>query len=157
MKSLLILLFMALWGLINGFNAHSSEIEKYDRPMREISLILAPEGVYPKSIFAYKGEKVRFYLTATTKKPSCFMVPSHEVFVGVEPNEVSEVTLEFKREGEIQFHCPSGEISGKISIYEHPHVKRERMKREIASKNREKKSNVKVWSPKDDMDSLYSP
>jgi hypothetical protein len=155
LNQLLILLFFMTWAALSTI-AHGDEnsVESFETPVREVAVILTPEGAYPSSIFAYKGEKIRFYLSATTKRPSCFMVPQHNVFVAVPPGEVREASLVLKHKGELEFHCPTGNIKGALSVHEHPRDIRKRRQRELASEQ-ERNEGPRIWMPQDDMKKLY--
>lgn len=155
MNHLLVIVFFMTWAALSGLaNGSEGAVERLDQPVREVAVILTPEGAYPSSIFAYKGEKIRFYLSATTKRPSCFMVPHHDVFVAVPPGEVREASLVLEHQGELEFHCPTGNIKGSLSVHEHPREARERRQRELASEQ-EKAQGPKIWMPRDDMEKLY--
>lgn len=158
MKSLLTLIFLLLWGLLAQAQAQEGAFsqQKFDRPIREMAIILSDEGFYPQSLFAYKGERVRFYLTSVSNKPKCFMIPDKEVFLGVQRGQVTEAVVDFDREETVRFHCPSDKMEGEISVYEHPKDKAHRQRREIASESRKQVIRPQAWVPKDDMGKLRS-
>ena len=90
----------------------------------------------------FQGEKVRFFVTSTTTRPSCFMINSQEIFLSAEKGKISEGVGYFNRAGDYNFFCPTGKIKGNLTVI----PKRVEKKREIAS---EKKSPViKTWMPK---------
>lgn len=154
MKSLLTLFFLFLWGLLA--QAHAFNEQKFERPLREVAIILSDEGFYPKAIFAYKGERVRFFLTSTSDKPKCFMLQERELFLSVKKGEVTEAVVDFDREEKVRFHCPSDRMEGMISVYEHPRDKETRRRREIASESRKQVVRPQAWMPKDDLERLRS-
>lgn len=158
MKSLMTALLLLAWVSLSGAGLASegeSKMQRLKNPVREVAVILTPEGAYPSSIFAYKGEKVKFYLSATTKRPSCFMLPRHDIFVAVPPGKVRSASFFLEHTGELDFHCPTGNIKGSLSVYEHPREARERRRRELASEQ-QKSEGPKIWMPRDDMEKLYN-
>lgn len=153
-KSLLTLIFLIIWGFIAQAQAFSEQT--YDRPIREVALILSDEGFYPKSLFAYKGERVKFFITSLSERPKCFILTEKEIFLGVKKGEMIEAVVDFDREGNMRFHCPTDKMEGVISVFEHPREKALRIRREIASQNKERLNAPKVWLPKDDLGLLES-
>ena len=119
--------------------------EIYESPLREYSLIVTGEGYYPNRLFAFEGEKIRFYITSTNNNPSCFSIPDKDIFLAVEKGYVTEKIVYFQKAGLYEFYCPTGNISGKIRVMRKKGKDEEdAVKRELASKN------VKIWMPKDD-------
>ncbi|OUR94051.1 hypothetical protein A9Q84_18230 [Halobacteriovorax marinus] len=118
---------------------------KFDSPEREQSIIVSSEGYYPKVVHVYSGEKVKFFITSTGSRPSCFTIPKKQVFLPASRGEISESTVFFERPGVYEFNCPAGGIKGRIVVQEHPTARRARIKREIASEKR-----VKIWRPRDE-------
>lgn len=117
-------------------------------PERNYSIISTPEGFYPQKLALFAGEKVRLFLTSTTKLNSCFIMDSKNIFLGIENGKVTEFDIYFDRPGEHRFYCPTGKIEGKFIVLETPVRKlnkQEKRKREIASEH--KKSGVKIWMP----------
>lgn len=154
MKSLLTLLFLLLWGLMAQAQAQAFAEKSFERPVREVAIILTNEGFYPETLFAYKGERVRFYLTSISQKPKCFMMQDHNVFLSVKKGEVTEAQVDFDREEKVRFHCPSDRMEGVISVYEHPRELEGRRRREIASESKKQVLRPKAWMPKDDLGRL---
>lgn len=114
-------------------------------PAREVSIIVTDVGYFPNQIVVYKGEKVKFFITSTTERPTCLMLKGKELFVPAKKGEVSEADVFFEKEETLELYCPSNNFRGKITVFEHPVDARKRKAREIAS---EKK--VKVWIPRDE-------
>lgn len=119
--------------------------ENYDSPLREVSLIISPEGYYPQNITVFQGEEVKFYLTNSTPKQSCMILKEKNIFLSSKIGEISEGKATFNELGTFQFYCPTGKISGKITVMERPS---DTAKREIASQK--KKQTVRFWLPKDE-------
>lgn len=116
-------------------------------PERSYSIISTAEGFYPQKLALFAGEKVRLFLTATTKANSCFIMDSKNLFLGVEKGKVTELDIYFDRPGEHRFYCPTGKIEGKFIVLETPTRrlnKKEKRRREIAS---EHKPGVNIWMP----------
>ncbi|PIK15629.1 cupredoxin domain-containing protein [Halobacteriovorax sp. JY17] len=133
-----------------AFNSYSLEDtylqgEKFDNPERLQSVIVTHEGFYPKVIQLFSGETLRLFVTSTTNKPSCLTIPQKSIFLSANKGQVTESTVVFPRPGVYEVNCPVGGIKGKIVVQEHPLVRRERIRREIASEKR-----VKIWRPRDE-------
>lgn len=115
-------------------------------PQREVSIIVTDEGFYPNKFMAYAGERIDFFVTSTTERPSCFMVKNKELFMAAKKGKISEGSVFFTQPGLYHFYCPSMKnINGTITVIEHPDVIEKRKARDLAS---EKK--VKVWIPEDE-------
>lgn len=118
---------------------------KFDNPERLQSVIVTKEGYYPEVIHLFSGETLKLFVTSTTNKPSCLTIPNKSVFLSANKGEVTESTVIFPTPGVYEINCPVGGIKGKIVVKEHPLVRRERIRREIASEKR-----VKIWRPRDE-------
>jgi len=119
--------------------------EKFNNPKRLQSVIVTHEGFYPNVIHLFSGETLNLFVTSTTNKPSCLTIPNKSVFLSANKGQVSESTIVFSIPGVYEINCPVGGIKGKIVVQEHPLVRRERIRREIASEKR-----VKIWRPRDE-------
>jgi hypothetical protein len=105
-------------------------------PQREISIIVTKEGYYPKNLVAFKGEKVKFYVTSTTEDPDCFIIQGHKVFLAAQKGKITETDIVMEHSGEFSFYCPSSKNSGKLTI-----LNKKNDGRNIASEG--------PWMPKD--------
>lgn len=121
--------------------------KEQEHPVRDISIIATDEGYYPKKPVVFVGEKVRFFVTSTTKMPTCFILKDKEVYLEAKKGEISEGHAFFNKPGVFEFVCPAGGYKGNLVVLEHPRDSRERIKRELASQRSKK---VKVWRPKDE-------
>lgn len=142
--------FLLSLGLtLNGvFALEQEELTKphqFERPIREVSIIASDEGFYPERITSYVGEKVRFFITSSTKQPSCFFLQEKELFLSAEKGQVHSGEAYFDKEGIYEFYCPTGKIKGRLSVIERPDDKK---KREIASE--QKRSKVRIWRPREE-------
>ena len=45
-------------------------------------MIATDSGYFPDRLFAYVGEKARFFVTSTGDKPQCFLLKDHQDFLG---------------------------------------------------------------------------
>lgn len=129
---------------VNALENTFTQAKKFDIPMREHGIIVTDEGYYPKSISIFEGEKVRFFVTSTTKEKSCFMIPEKEIFLSAIKGQMSEAQAVFERKGTYKFYCPTGKIKGKIVVLpkkKKPSLKK--AKRKIAS------DEVLIWMPKE--------
>lgn len=141
--------FVSTTVVVNGvFALDEGEVvqeKKYDRPIREVSVIASKEGYYPERLTAFVGEKIRFFVTSSTDKPSCFFLQEKELFLSAEKGQVHTAETYFDREGIYEFYCPNGKIKGRLSVIERPDDKR---KRQIASEMDRKR--VRVWHPREE-------
>lgn len=118
--------------------------QELEVPERRVSVIATDTGYYPRELSVFEGEKVQFFVTSTTKAPSCFMIPGLELFMAAQKGEVSEGSAYFNRPGTYEFQCPAGKIKGRITVLERPEKTRERdMKREMASEK------MRIWIPRE--------
>ncbi len=119
----------------------------FKNPLREISVIVTDDGFYPNKIMAFKGDKVRFYITSTSKKNHlCFVLHKHEVFVSAEKGKVNEVEVLIENPGRYKFYCPSTKYVGYLTVFE-KFSEEEDQKRSIASEVGSGKPNY--WIPRD--------
>ncbi len=114
----------------------------FKSPVREFGVIATKSGYFPESMFAYVGEKARFFITSTDDTPQCFLLKDHNVFLSAEKGKMQEAIVEFKYPGRFEYYCPSTKFKGHITVVERPGTK-SKVKREIAS---EKKT---YWTPRD--------
>ena len=85
-------------------------------PTREVSVIVTPEGYYPKNLTVFQGERVKFYLTSTVDKPDCMILQGHKVFMAATRGKVTEGETTFDHPGTFAFYCPATKHDGKITV-----------------------------------------
>ncbi len=112
-------------------------------PYREQALILTKEGFYPNRLVAYKGEKVRFFVTAVGGENLCFNLPSKNIFTTAQVGKIIETEAFFDKAGTYVFNCPNSSFSGRLMIIEKAADKDETIRRGLAS------DVIKVWQPKE--------
>jgi plastocyanin len=122
---------------------------KFEFPRRDFSIITTDEGYYPDKIIVFKGEMVRFFITSVTRKPHCFIIKDHPLFLSSLKGRVSEGQVVFTRAGEYEFYCPGNDFKGKVVVMgkkdRHEHVKKlDKNKRSLSSTPRNT-----VWMPKE--------
>lgn len=125
--------------------AEDNEVFKaksFKNPIRQYSIIATDHGYYPDSVFAYVGEKVKFFVTSTSEKSQCFLVKDHSIFLGAKKGKVSEGEIIFHSPGSYEFYCPSTNFKGHVSVIERAVDKDKRIKREVASKKPD------YWTPR---------
>tara|TARA_B100001971_G_C18268008_1_gene596094 strand:- start:30763 stop:31200 length:438 start_codon:yes stop_codon:yes gene_type:complete len=125
--------------------AEENEVFKaksFKKPLREYSIIATDHGYYPDSVFAYVGEKVKFFITATSEKSQCFLVKDHNIFLGAEKGKVSEGEVVFHSPGRFDFYCPATNFTGHVTVVERAGEKTKSAKREVASKK------INYWTPR---------
>lgn len=121
-----------------------TKVKYFEKPVRELSVILTKEGYYPDRMVAYVGEKVRFFVTSTKKAPECFVLQDHKVFLSAKMGEISEGEVVFRDSGKYKFYCPSSKHKGFITVIERASDVEEQ-KRTIASEE----SKPSYWTPRD--------
>ncbi len=114
-----------------------------DVPYREQAVIISKEGFYPNRLSVFKGEKVRFFVTAVGLDSACFNIPDKNVYTTAAPNKIVEAEAYFDKVGVFQFNCPNNTFSGRVMVLEKASDRQESMRRGLAS------DSVKIWKPKD--------
>lgn len=114
-----------------------------DVPYREQAVIISKEGFYPNRLVVFKGEKVRFFVTAVGVDSACFNIPDKNVYSTARPEKIAEAETFFDKVGVYTFNCPNNTFSGRVMVLEKPSDREETMRRGLAS------DTVKVWRPKD--------
>ncbi len=117
--------------------------KSFSIPKRQQSIIVTPEGFYPDQISVFKGEAIRFFVTATSDQKECFIIKGKEIFLSAEKGKVSEGSVMFNSSGVFQYYCPTTKFKGKITVLERPEDIRAR-NRQIASETR------RVWMPREE-------
>lgn len=124
---LIFLLFMISVSSVNA-GKESSFIQ------REYALILTDTGYFPDRLVAIVGEKVRFFVTSTTKNKGCFVVENHNLFLAANNGDMSEGEITFNRAGRFKFYCPANQFIGYINVLEKKsQEKSNNNRREVAS------------------------
>ncbi len=114
-----------------------------DVPYREQAVIISKEGFYPNRLIVFKGEKVRFFVTAVGVDSACFNIPDKNVYSTAKQDKIVEAETFFDKVGVFQFNCPNNTFTGRVMVLEKPSDRDETMRRGLAS------DTVKVWRPKD--------
>lgn len=117
--------------------------QSLDVPYREQAVIIGKEGFYPNRIVVYKGEKVRFFVTAVGMDAACFNIPDKSVFSSPVKDKIAEAEVFFDKVGVFQFNCPNNTFTGRVMVLEKGADRDETARRGLAS------DMVKVWKPKD--------
>lgn len=130
------------------FKAHALE-ESYNKekvldvPYREQAIIVSKDGFFPNRLTVFKGEKVRFFVTAVGVNSACFNIPDKNVYSSATPQKIAEAETYFDKVGVFQFNCPNNTFTGRVMVLEKPSDREESARRGLAS------DTVKVWKPKD--------
>lgn len=114
-----------------------------DVPYREQAVIVGKEGFYPGRIVVFKGEKVRFFVTAVGVDSACFNIPDKNAFTSPGKDKIAETEVFFDKVGIFQFNCPNNTFTGRVIVLEKASDMAETKRRGLAS------DVVKVWRPKD--------
>jgi hypothetical protein len=112
-------------------------------PYREQAVIISKDGFFPNRRVVFKGEKVRFFVTAVGIDSACFNIPDKNVFVSGGANKIAEAETFFDKVGVFSFNCPNNVFQGRVMVLEKPSDKEETMRRGLAS------DTVKIWKPKE--------
>jgi hypothetical protein len=115
-KQLLILFVFTF--MAYSFADSPFEEKEFKTPLREISIIATDDGFYPNKAIAYKGEKVKFFVTSTTDSGQCFVLQKHEVFVAAEKGKVHESEVILDNAGRFKFYCPANKSHGYLTVFE---------------------------------------
>lgn len=134
---------------LNALEEHRFQGKEMKIPYREVSVIATEEGFYPPTVMVYLGEKVRFFVTTTTKDDRCFLLKEKEIFLPAKLGKMAEGEAIFDELGTYQFHCPTGQLSGTLIVKERPSDVEKRRRREIASQMEQEKAKFRHWVPKD--------
>jgi len=117
--------------------------EKFDFPYREQAIIVTGTGFYPNRISVFKGERVRFFITALGDTKSCFNLDYKNVYSTATNGKLTEVETFFDKAGTFVFSCPNFSHHGRILVLEKEKDKEETLRRGLAS------DVIKVWQPKE--------
>ena len=144
MKILLSLSLIYSVGIIASDKLIEKDFKKkiYKTPLREFSVILTDDGFYPHKLMAFTGERVKFFITSTSKKSQCLILQKHEIFISAEKGQLNEGDTELHHPGRYKFYCPSSEHSGFLTVMD----KDKEVKRAVASEKEADKPNY--WTPR---------
>ena len=145
MKCLYLMLLCAfVFPIITNAQDMSSRFRRknFKFTQRDLSVIVAEDGFYPNHLVAFKGEKIRLFITSSSKKDSCFVLQKHEVFIAAEISVVNEAEFVADQSGRFRFYCPSSDFEGFLTVFEKDKPKEE-VDRSIASEK------PKYWTPRD--------
>ena len=139
--------FLLMMITVSGGQAFDYGAEdKFDVPLRELSIIATPEGYYPKVVTVFENEKVRLFFTSTMKDPSCLLFSEKKFYLSSSSGKMAEGELFFDKPGTFEFHCPAGNIKGSLTVLKRPG---KNAARDIASE-KAKKKQPKIWRPRED-------
>lgn len=133
------LLYESAFALEETYNKE----QKLDIPYREEAVIVTKEGFYPNRLVVFKGEKVRFFVTAVGNTTACFNIPSKSVFTTAKEGKIAEAETFFDKAGTFTFNCPNTAFNGRVMVIEKASDKAETQRRGLAS------DVIKVWQPKE--------
>ncbi|MDO9182552.1 MAG: hypothetical protein Q7U04_09085 [Bacteriovorax sp.] len=131
--------FHNAYGLEESYNKNKT----LDVPYREQAVIVGKEGFYPNRLIVFKGEKVRFFVTAVGVDSACFNIPDKNVYTTAKSEKIAEVETFFDKVGVFQFNCPNNTFTGRVMVIEKASDRDESLRRGLAS------DTVKIWQPKD--------
>lgn len=143
MKSIIALLVLAAFPISYGEEIEGFKSKEFESPTREYSVIATDQGYFPDRLFAYVGEKARFFVTSTSKSPQCFLLQDHKIFLAAEKGKMQEGSVTFRYPGRFEFYCPSTKFKGHVTVVERPGAKKKKQVRDVASVKKD------YWTPKD--------
>lgn len=114
-----------------------------DVPYREQAVIVSKDGFFPNRLIVFKGEKVRFFVTAVGVDSACFNIPDKNVYTSAASQKIAEAETFFDKVGVFQFNCPNNTFTGRVMVLEKPSDREESARRGLAS------DTVKIWKPKE--------
>ena len=131
--------------MILSFSAMAIDFEEkyYERPVREVSIIVSETGFFPDQMLAFEGEKLKFFVTSTSKKSQCMVLQKHELFVAAEKGIVNEAEVTVEHPGKFRFYCPSFGHEGWLTV-----VKKGNTSQEVR-KPASEDEKPKYWTPRD--------
>ncbi len=146
MKALILGFLIVFSSIATEYDHHS--FKKFEYPERSFSIIVTPEGYYPDHLFAFEGEKIRFFVTSTLAEPQCMLLQSHNLFMSAKLGKVTEGETVFDKPGEFNYYCPGFAGKGKIVVLGKNEGKRKQLK--TMPINRSLASEVETeWVPED--------
>lgn len=114
-----------------------------DVPYREQAIIVSKDGFFPNRLVVFKGEKVRFFVTAVGVDSACFNIPDKNVYTSATTQKITEAETFFDKVGVYQFNCPNNTFTGRVMVLEKASDRDETLRRGLAS------DTVKIWKPKE--------
>ena len=139
----LILSSLLLFGRAYALEESYNKDKTLDVPYREQAVIISKDGFYPNRLTVFKGEKVRFFVTAVGVESACFNIPDKNIYKTAVASQIVEAETFFDKVGVFQFNCPNNTFTGRVMVLEKASDKDESARRGLAS------DTVKIWKPKD--------
>ena len=138
---------LRIWLLLSLLSAsvaaQNLEPVEFERPLRELSVIVTENGYYPKRLIAFEGERVRLFVTSTASKNQCLILQKHPAFIAAEKGAVNEATIDVDQAGRYKFYCPSFKYHGLLTVIQ----KNGPAKSRVPAAEPEEKP--KYWTPRD--------
>jgi hypothetical protein len=138
-----ILIIISILISSNAWTQDQFKKKLYKNPVRELSIIVTDDGFFPSRIMAFQGERVKFFITSTSKKKQCFILQKHDVFLAVENGQVNEGSVLLDHAGRFKFYCPASEVKGFLTVFEKSNKDSEEGVRAPAS------TKPNYWLPRD--------
>ena len=119
-----------------------------------VAVISSKDAFYPDVIFARQGETLKVVLTAVDHT-GCLLTNDGRLNLAVAPGKLVAGELKLEQVGEVNFHCPTGALKGKIIV--RPNLpaqafvnqKRQNLQRQIASESPAEIRKA-TWRPRDE-------
>lgn len=115
----------------------------YEQPVREVSIIVSDTGFFPDQMMAFEGEKIKFFITSTSKKSQCMVLQKHELFMAAEKGVVNEAEVTVDHPGKFRFYCPSFGHEGWLTVFKKGEVEETRKPANV------EEEKPKYWLPRD--------
>ena len=139
MKGLYLLIFFSFQAVAIDFDE-----KYYEQPVREISVIVTDTGFFPDHMMAFEGEKLKFFITSTSKKSQCMVLQKHEFFVAAENGVINQADVTVDQPGKFKFYCPSFGHEGWLTVF-----KKGKASDEIRKPASVDDDKPKYWTPRD--------
>lgn len=143
MRTLIYLICLVFSAQLMAIEETYNKERSLDVPYREQAVIVTKEGFYPNRLVVFKGEKVRFFVTAVGVDSACFNIPDKNIYTTAATSKIVEAETFFDKVGVFQFNCPNNSFSGRVMVLEKASDRDETMRRGLAS------DTFKIWKPKD--------
>ena len=147
-KMLKIMIFGAslFWGVRLAIGQTPGAPVLFDRPMRELGLVISRDGYYPQKLAVFAGEQLRIFLATTSQESGCFVMPSKDLVLSVAPGHITEGLIYFDHAGTYPFYCPAGKIEGEVVVL----ARESREKNNLESKQTDLGRPMHIWRPKEE-------
>jgi hypothetical protein len=83
---------------------------------RTLSIIATPDDFFPSIITAFKGERIKIFLTNTDKASHCFTIKEFNIYLGLSQNKIQSVEMELNESGQFHYYCQGTNSRGILYV-----------------------------------------